>query len=335
MQMAGIRKSLFVTEPGSAVDAEDGRLRVFRNGCVVADGPLNLCGSLTLFGGVDLKRRAADALCRAGACVHFVSWAGEPVGTLWPNRDRGAAHRMVQAVACSDADRRLELADWLVRRKIASHRHTLAQRNWESNLPSVDAAIARLDRLQCAPPAHDLKSVRALEARAARTNFEAVNALLPAEFRFQSRTRRPPADPFNALLGLGYTVATNEVLRMIRAKGLDPYVGFLHETYRNNPALACDLVEPFRSPWVERWAVNMVRKRVVSLDDFERDERGGVRLADRAELRKVLGHLSRMLVRPLPRGLGSGHASCETAMSSLVTSLTRSFETGGPPDWEW
>ncbi len=79
----------------------------------------------------------------------------------------------------------------------------------------------------------------------------------------------------------------------------------------------------------------MVGLRVVVPEDFEGDGLGGVRLAQRADLRKVLGHLSRMLTGRLPRGLSGRHSSCETAMSSLVASLTRSFETGEPPDWEW
>ena len=61
-----------------------------------------------------------------------------------------------------------------------------------------------------------------------------------------SRTRRPPQDEVNALLSYAYAVLAGECLGACAASGLDPRQGFLHRPRAGRPALALDLMEPFR-----------------------------------------------------------------------------------------
>ena len=48
-------------------------------------------------------------------------------------------------------------------------------------------------------------------------------------FPFETRRMHPPPDPVNALLSLGYTMATNELRGVAEAHGLEPHIGFLHQ----------------------------------------------------------------------------------------------------------
>lgn len=48
------------------------------------------------------------------------------------------------------------------------------------------------------------------------------------EFSFEKRTRRPPADPVNAMLPFAYTLLTRTWLTTLSAAGFDPYLGFYH-----------------------------------------------------------------------------------------------------------
>ncbi|RKZ53776.1 MAG: CRISPR-associated endonuclease Cas1, partial [Candidatus Parabeggiatoa sp. nov. 3] len=53
---------------------------------------------------------------------------------------------------------------------------------------------------------------------------------------FKERNRRPPRDPVNALLSLGYTLAGNSVGHLASRYGLDLALGFLHIPSRNRPS---------------------------------------------------------------------------------------------------
>lgn len=66
------------------------------------------------------------------------------------------------------------------------------------------------------------------------------------DLTLETRTRRPPQDEVNALLSYAYSVLAGECLAACAAAGLDPRQGFLHRPRAGRPALALDLMEPFR-----------------------------------------------------------------------------------------
>jgi len=93
-----------------------------------------------------------------------------------------------------------------------------------------------------------------VEGDAATTYFRAFAGLLKqpdtegelAPFRFEARNRRSPTDPVNAMLSLAYAMLTRHLTTALASVGLDPYRGFYHAPRYGRPALALDLMEPFR-----------------------------------------------------------------------------------------
>ena len=95
-----------------------------------------------------------------------------------------------------------------------------------------------------------------IEGNAARLYFGAFDGMLkagdkaetPEGFRldFEGRNRRPPRDPVNALLSLGYSMLTKDLTIACYSVGFDPMMGYYHQPRFGRPALALDLMEPFR-----------------------------------------------------------------------------------------
>jgi CRISPR-associated protein Cas1 len=76
-------------------------------------------------------------------------------------------------------------------------------------------------------------------------------------------------DPVNAALNYGYGFLEAECRRAINAVGLEPSVGFLHETsgYQTKQSLVYDLQEPFR--WIADVTVmEAFESRALDLPDF-------------------------------------------------------------------
>jgi CRISPR-associated protein Cas1 len=87
--------------------------------------------------------------------------------------------------------------------------------------------------------------------------FQGLRAVLgpqvPAELRSVNRSRRPPLDRFNALLGFGYGLLHTAVMRAILAAGLEPALGFFHTPRSAAYPLVLDLMELWRVPlWGRR-----------------------------------------------------------------------------------
>lgn len=82
-------------------------------------------------------------------------------------------------------------------------------------------------------------------------------------FNFAGRNRRPPTDPVNAMLSLGYSLLAKECTLAAMAVGLDPYVGFYHQPRFGRPALALDVMEEFRPLIAESVVLTAINNRMI------------------------------------------------------------------------
>lgn len=74
-----------------------------------------------------------------------------------------------------------------------------------------------------------MERLRGLEGTGAAMYFSVLDDMILANketFFFHNRSRRPPLDPFNALLSFAYALLANECAAALESVGLDSYVGF-------------------------------------------------------------------------------------------------------------
>ncbi len=115
--------------------------------------------------------------------------------------------------------------------------------------------------------------LRGIEGRAASVYFTALSIYLPPHLKFAGRNRRPPKDPFNAVLSLGYTLLHGEAVLAAYGTGLDPYIGFFHALDFGRESLACDLIEPLR-PLVDNWLLGCFYNRTLREEYFSTTNEG-------------------------------------------------------------
>jgi len=126
-----------------------------------------------------------------------------------------------------------------------------------------------------------IDALRGLEGSAASCYFRVLSRFFPREAPFTVRTRRPPRDAANALLSFVYTLLANEVVASVRSHGLDVAAGYFHRERDRSPALALDLMEPYRPGLADRVALDLLNhRRVLAQRDFCELEGGGVHLTE-------------------------------------------------------
>jgi CRISPR-associated protein Cas1 len=183
-------------------------------------------------------------------------------------------------------------------------------RRWTRTRPDIPSElIERVDRaVDRAATAPDLATLRGIEGEGTK-NYFAVwrRALEPGSdsaMGFEKRTRRPPGDPVNAMLSLGYTLLTDNLMAACEVVGLDPYDGFFHADKYGRPALALDLVEEFRSVIVDSVVLNLVNREMLTAADFRPGRKGGVYLKRKALRTFFQQYSSRLNTRRLHPGVG-------------------------------
>lgn len=181
-----------------------------------------------------------------------------------------ARRRLRQAAAWLDAPTRLRFGGMVVRARVASQIRLL--RRWAGSAPQARYSLLRAARMlvrlrRRIEAAHSLPTLRGVEGVAARIHFGAMRHLLAPSLGFPGRRRRPPTDPVNAALSLGYTLLHARALEAVHRAGLDPSLGALHDLSYGRPSLACDLVEGERHR-IESLVVDLFRQRTLEPHHF-------------------------------------------------------------------
>ncbi|HHY50854.1 MAG TPA: CRISPR-associated endonuclease Cas1 [Alphaproteobacteria bacterium] len=234
---------------------------------------------VALFGNVSITTPALAALLEREIPVTFHSHGGWFRGVAHGIGHRNVEVRTAQYRMSFDEAACLRFAKDLVAAKIANQR-TILRRNWRG---TADERQAVLDRLSAARKSADgvatPTQLLGIEGDAASVYFRAFASLLqpPADkqgtgalaaFRFEARNRRPPADPVNAMLSLGYAMLSRHLTIALASVGLDPYRGFYHAPRYGRPALALDLMEPFRAIIADSVVLSAVNTGELGPDDF-------------------------------------------------------------------
>jgi len=294
-------RQLVISEYGAFVGKHQGRLRVSRDGEVLAEAPLLHLEEVLVIGTrVSLSADAVRACCTAGIPIHFLDPAGRPYAALYSAGLTGTVlTRREQLLAYRDR-RGVELAVAFARGKITNQANFLryAAKYREEAAPQVGRLLKKeaervrdsLDELRHLK-GDTVEEVRgqilSVEGRAAQRYWDALKAVVPESYGWPGRVTRGARDPVNAALNYGYGILYGQVERALILAGLDPYGGFIHADRPGKPSLVFDLIEEFRTVVVDRTVVGMVTKGV----KLEMEEGRLTEEARRSVAEKVLERL--------------------------------------------
>lgn len=224
---------------------------------------------LNLFGGVQITTQAVQSCLQAGVPIHFFSTGGWFYGRAVGMDNRQVHVRMAQFSA-HQTPQAFSIARQLVADKISNCR-VMLRRNADQ-IEGSDVEITVLKRMITqAEEADSVESLLGIEGDSARRYWSVFSSLLARdheEFRMNGRNRRPPRDPSNALLSFGYALLVKDCTLALHGAGLDPFLGMYHTPHHGRPALALDLMEPFRPLIVDSVVLQMIRRGEVKPDDF-------------------------------------------------------------------
>lgn len=148
---------------------------------------------------------------------------------------------------------------------------------FDNSIAKIDSYKRRLDGIDGESVGDVAGELRGAEGIASKTYFNTLNLALPVEYRFRERSQHPALDPANAFLNYGYGILYGKVESALIRSGLDPYLGVLHRNDYNRPALAFDMIEPFRV-WVDYVVFTLFIQKAVSNDCYSFSPNGACML---------------------------------------------------------
>ncbi|GIV97920.1 MAG: CRISPR-associated endonuclease Cas1 3 [Herpetosiphonaceae bacterium] len=259
--------------------------------------PLIRVDHVVIFGEITLTASVIQLLLERRISIHYLTAHGRSCGSIAPDPSKNALLRIAQHRAHADHRQRFELARRFITGKLRNMRTILMryERKREQGeageaAEHIKAVLRDLQRLRPRETVdpddrmHGLGELIGCEGAGSGAYFRAFGTLLQEPWSFSKRLRRPPRDPVNALLSLGYVILTKQAASLINIVGLDPYIGYLHSPGFGKPALALDIIEEFRPLVIDPVVISMLNTGAFQESDFH-SEPGSVRLSDGARKR--------------------------------------------------
>jgi len=254
---------------------------------------------VNLMGQIQLTTQAIHALAEAEIPICYFSTGGWFYAVTTGMTTKNVFLRQSQYRQAEAAWFALRLARQLVSGKIRNQRVMVMRNHLEPNA----LAVAQMKRMaEAAEAALNLTELLGIEGQGARLYFSQFNGMLkasgdsdraasPFSFDFTKRNRRPPRDPVNALLSLAYSLLAKDLTVACYAVGFDPMLGFYHQPRYGRPALALDLMEPFRPLIADTAVLQAINTGMVMARHFVQ---AGESVALTAEGRKAFYHAYEM-----------------------------------------
>lgn len=331
--------TLYVSDQGAYVRVKHQQFQVYSDKELRCSVPASRVSHIVLFGCCNLSHGAVGLALKRRIPVLYLASNGRYFGRLATEGHAQVEYLTQQVQKSLTPDFALTQAKNIILGKLHNSVIVLKRMNRRRKTKQTTEAIQQINALATKiAEATSIDTMLGYEGQSAALYFRAYGTLLKGKFTFEKRTRRPPTDPTNSLLSLGYTLLSQNIHSMVEAAGLHTHFGNLHMPQKNRPSLVCDLVEEFRAPVVDSMVSYLINSNIFTEEDFTPpDARGGVYLFPDA-LKKFLKHWETVLNKNITHphtGYKVSYRRCfELQVWEYVACLMDERETYRPMLWK-
>lgn len=286
--MRHLLNTLFVTSEDIYLSLDGENVVANREKQVVARYPLHTLSGILSFSYVGASPALMGACAKRGITLSFCTPRGKFLARTCGESNGNVLLRREQYRVADDPERSCLVARNMIFGKLHNARWSIERTRRDHGLRLdterlSDASEKLKGWFSEVLESKDLERLRGLEGVGSAVYFGVLDEMIlqsKETFYFRERSRRPPLDPFNALLSFAYSLLANDCASALESVGLDSYVGFLHRDRPGRTSLALDLMEELRPCVADRFVLTLVNNRVIKKADFSKSSCDAVTLSE-------------------------------------------------------
>lgn len=233
--------------------------------------PVEETAGIWVFSDVTLNNTFLEFASEKEICVHFFNYYGYYTGTYYPREHLNSGFVILkQAEYYLGFNKRLNIAQSIIESAVSNMLVVL--RYYKNRVDGLDQGIKTIeDKYSSIADTNNIEELMACEGNIREEYYKNFNHIIKnPDFRFYSRSRRPPLDRINALISFGNSVFYTTVLSEIYQTQLDPRIGYLHSTNTRSFTLNLDVSEIFKPLIVDRAIFTLLNRSIITKDDFSK-----------------------------------------------------------------
>lgn len=198
--------------------------------------------------------------------VHFANYHGYYIGSYTPKESYVSGSLLIKQVEYyTDNTKRCEIAiaivEWISANMVTMLEHYQRhEKDVASHIKNLKEQLIWL-RLRT-----DIDQILSTEWGLWQIFYDSFKKITPDEFEFESRKRRPPDNPMNALISFWNSLLYAYTLSKIYHTQLNPTIAYLHSAWERRFSLALDLCEVFKIPLVFGTIFTLINRKMIQVD---------------------------------------------------------------------
>ncbi len=293
--MRHLLNTLYITLPDVYLAVSGENIVIKRDNNILVRYPFHNLEDIVLFSYLGMSPKLIQKCMEYGIGVCYLTPTGRFIARIRGKSKGNILLRRKQYRVADNKDESLSISKNIICAKIYNEKWTVERyiRQYEQRIDSTylkNSSEYLTELLQKASLVDDVDELRGIEGVAQVTYFSCFDDMIlnqKEDFKFETRTRRPPLNPINAMLSYIYSILSNDVASALESVGLDAYAGFMHTDRPGRISLALDLVEEFRAPIADRFVFSLINMKQIKKDDFLYEDNGSVLIKDDSK-RKII-----------------------------------------------
>lgn len=295
--MRHLQNTLYVTLPDVYLAVSGENVLVKRDNEILARYPFHNIEDIVLFSYLGMSPQLIRKCMDYGIGICYLTPTGRFIARLRGESKGNILLRRKQYRAADNEEESLAISKNIIFAKIYNEKWTIERyiRQYENRVDAThlrDRSQYMSELLVRADEARDVDELRGIEGLAQVTYFSCFDEMIlnqKEDFKFDSRSRRPPLNPVNAMLSYMYSILSNDVASALESVGLDAYAGFMHTDRPGRISLALDIMEELRAPIVDRFVLSLINMNQIKKNDFLYTDNGAVLIKDDSK-RQIIKH---------------------------------------------
>ncbi len=170
----------------------------------------------------------------------------------------------------SDSKHSISTSQEIIKSKIKNQMYTLKTLNKNKENKEIGENIQKLEEnILKVDETNTKNEIRGIEGISSQIYWSSIKNIIPEEYDFKNRNKKPATDLFNAMLNYGYAILSSQITIKILEAGLNPDIGLLHADLNYRHSLTYDLIEEFRQQIVDKTMISMINNKQITIEDYQ------------------------------------------------------------------
>lgn len=217
--------------------------------------PFTLIDTLIIEGKISLNSADINRLTSNGIAIILLNSKQYLSSIISSPNSKNANLKIAQYLATQEP---VVIARTILKLKINAHIMQLKLHKIELNKSRY---MQKIDK------AESLDELLGIEGSFSKVYFKYFFAMFSKRLHNNTRTKRLPKDPLNAVMSWLYTIFYHLITVKLLANGFEPNIGYLHRPFRDHNALSSDILEAIRSD-INQFIYTLFKNEYLTVKSF-------------------------------------------------------------------